>query len=86
MLLWFPVCCLYLQYDISVPQAEMYNLVEVMRKRCSEHALCTVGYGHLGDSNLHLNILADSHSMELLDLIEPYIYEKTGTHNIGLTL
>lgn len=67
-----------LQYDISLPQSEMYSLVEEMRARCSGHALCTVGYGHLGDGNLHLNVVGSTHSTELLALIEPYIYERTG--------
>lgn len=67
------------QYDISLPQEEMYNLVEEMRERCSSAALCTVGYGHLGDGNLHLNVVGSSHSAQLLSLIEPYIFERTGT-------
>lgn len=68
-----------LQYDVSVPQGEMYRFVEEMRERCSSAALCTLGYGHLGDGNLHLNVVADSHSAELLSLIEPYVFERTGT-------
>ena len=56
----------------------MYNLVETMRQRCAGRALCTVGYGHLGDGNLHLNVIARCHSRELTDLIEPYVYQKTG--------
>ena len=67
-----------MQYDVSLPQAEMYGLVEEMRERCSAHALCTVGYGHLGDGNLHLNVIGPSHSTKLLGLIEPYIFERTG--------
>lgn len=69
------------QYDVSLPQGEMYKLVEEMRERCSAAALCTVGYGHLGDGNLHLNVVGSSHSTQLLSLIEPFIYERTGTCN-----
>jgi D-2-hydroxyglutarate dehydrogenase len=58
----------------------MYKLVEDMRERCKGSALCTVGYGHLGDGNLHLNVVGSSHSSELLSLIEPYVYERTGTY------
>ena len=36
-----------------------------------------VGYGHLGDGNLHLNVVADAYSDELSSLIEPYVYERT---------
>lgn len=56
----------------------MYSLVDEMRERCASLALCTVGYGHLGDGNLHLNVVASSHSPDLLSLIEPYVYERTG--------
>ena len=69
---------------MSVPQSHMYDVVEIMRQRCQTHALCTVGYGHLGDGNLHLNIIGSSHSTQLLDLIEPYIFEKTGLPNYNV--
>jgi D-2-hydroxyglutarate dehydrogenase len=38
-----------------------------------------VGYGHVGDGNLHLNISApgQADSPELLKQIEPYVYEWT---------
>ena len=69
---------LCVQYDISLPQEEMYKFVEEMRERCGAAALTTVGYGHLGDGNLHLNIIGSAHSAELLSLIEPYVFERTG--------
>ena len=68
-----------MQYDISLPQEQMYKFVEEMRERCSSVALATVGYGHLGDGNLHLNVVGSVHSAELLSLIEPYVFERTGT-------
>ncbi|OLY84626.1 D-lactate dehydrogenase [cytochrome] 2, mitochondrial [Smittium mucronatum] len=33
------------------------------------------GYGHIGDGNLHLNIVANSFNDKLTDLLEPYVYE-----------
>lgn len=80
------------KYDVSVPQGDMYRLVEDLRERCKDSALCTVGYGHLGDGNLHLNIIGSTHSTQLLSLIEPYIYERTAQvrgsisaeHGLGL--
>ena len=38
-----------MQYDISLPLPVMYQLVEATRQRCADHALCTMGYGHIGD-------------------------------------
>uniref|UniRef100_K7K4A8 FAD-binding PCMH-type domain-containing protein n=1 Tax=Glycine max TaxID=3847 RepID=K7K4A8_SOYBN len=43
------------KYDLSIPLEHMYNLVEEMRSRLGNTAN-VIGYGHLGDGNLHLNI------------------------------
>ena len=59
---------------------KLYQLVEEVRERCEEAALCTVGYGHLGDGNLHLNIVGKAHSSGLLQLIEPFVYDWTGEY------
>jgi len=36
----------------------MYKLVEETRARMKHLPVTVVGYGHMGDSNLHLNISA----------------------------
>ena len=36
-----------------------------------------VGYGHLGDGNLHLNVSCARYEGAILDRIEPYVYEWT---------
>ena len=51
-----------------------------MRARLGGAAL-TVGYGHVGDGNLHLNISAKEYSDELFRQIEPFVYEWTAEHN-----
>ncbi|KAF7132360.1 hypothetical protein RHSIM_Rhsim09G0214700 [Rhododendron simsii] len=43
------------KYDLSLPIEKIYDLVEEMRMRLGPAAK-VVGYGHLGDGNLHLNI------------------------------
>ncbi|KAM6442670.1 D-2-hydroxyglutarate dehydrogenase, mitochondrial isoform 2-T2 [Liasis olivaceus] len=63
------------KYDISLPVEKLYDLVTDMRIRLSTAAKNVVGYGHLGDGNLHLNVTAESYSHSLLDAIEPYVYE-----------
>ncbi|NXT99191.1 D2HDH protein, partial [Buphagus erythrorhynchus] len=65
------------KYDISLPVAKLYDLVTDMRARLGHSAKNVVGYGHLGDGNLHLNITAESYSHSLLDAIEPFVYEWT---------
>jgi len=45
-----------IKFDVSLPLDSMYRLVEDCRNRTKDYAL-TIGYGHIGDSNLHINIL-----------------------------
>ncbi|XP_031452375.1 D-2-hydroxyglutarate dehydrogenase, mitochondrial [Phasianus colchicus] len=72
--------CVY-KYDISLPVGKLYDIVTDMRARLGQSAKNVVGYGHLGDGNLHLNITAESYSHSLLDAIEPYVYEWTARYN-----
>lgn len=54
------------KYDLSLPPNDMYKLVEEMRARMKHLPVNVVGYGHMGDSNLHLNISAGEHCTALL--------------------
>eukprot|EP00117_Sycon_ciliatum_P010257 scpid48151/ scgid12226/ D-2-hydroxyglutarate dehydrogenase, mitochondrial len=66
------------KFDISVPVECMYDLVEIMRKRVHGlGAVSCVGYGHLGDGNLHLNITSRERIEELDNAIVPFVYEWT---------
>ena len=82
------------KYDVSLPVAKMYEIVEDFRNRLKDAPgmVRVVGYGHMGDSNLHLNITAKEWSKEISDLIEPYLYERvaevrgsvSAEHGIGI--
>eukprot|EP00047_Mylnosiga_fluctuans_P022669 m.124067 g.124067 ORF g.124067 m.124067 type:complete len:493 (-) comp9342_c0_seq4:1100-2578(-) len=63
------------KYDISLPMAHLYELVERARERVKDLAISCVGYGHLGDGNLHLNITSKEYNPELFSRIEPFVYE-----------
>ncbi|ODO02013.1 D-lactate dehydrogenase [Cryptococcus wingfieldii CBS 7118] len=75
------------KYDVSVPVGKMYGLVEKMRTRLRENGVldgdgnpegpirAVAGYGHMGDGNLHINIVANKYTDEVEKIIEPYIYE-----------
>ncbi|KAG2445426.1 hypothetical protein HXX76_000047 [Chlamydomonas incerta] len=76
------------KYDVSLPTTVMYDLVEVLRQRLAaagfgpeEAGVQVVGYGHIGDGNLHLNISAPRYDDDLLHQIEPYVYEFVRQHN-----
>ncbi|BGP21736.1 D-lactate ferricytochrome c oxidoreductase [Rhodotorula toruloides] len=72
------------KYDLSMPVKDMYSLVEEARERFKENGLdkdgsikTTVGYGHIGDGNLHINIVAKDWDEKVEKVIEPWIYEAT---------
>jgi FAD/FMN-containing dehydrogenase len=46
------------KYDISLPLDNYYEIVEIIRERVGASGY-VVGYGHVGDCNLHLNVAAN---------------------------
>ena len=65
------------KYDLSIPLRHLYKLVEETRERCRGLAAHTVSYGHLGDSNLHLNVYNPVYNQELKEKLEPFVFEWT---------
>ncbi|XP_014826872.1 PREDICTED: D-2-hydroxyglutarate dehydrogenase, mitochondrial isoform X1 [Poecilia mexicana] len=80
------------KYDISLPVERIYQLVTDMREHLGKRARSVVGYGHVGDGNLHLNVTSPAKDPALLASIEPFIYEWTAKfqgsisaeHGLGL--
>ncbi|XP_034418979.1 D-2-hydroxyglutarate dehydrogenase, mitochondrial isoform X2 [Cyclopterus lumpus] len=80
------------KYDISLPVERIYQLVTDMREHLGGRAKSVVGYGHVGDGNLHLNITSPAKDPALLAAIEPFVYEWTASchgsisaeHGLGL--
>eukprot|EP00043_Microstomoeca_roanoka_P006592 m.64117 g.64117 ORF g.64117 m.64117 type:complete len:499 (-) comp13477_c0_seq2:97-1593(-) len=69
------------KYDVSLPLPVLYSLVEAMRSRVIDMATRCVGYGHVGDGNLHLNITSSTRNDKLFEAIEPFVYEFTAKHH-----
>ena len=73
------------KYDVSIPLPELYQLVEDCKARLTERGLvgddesfpvrAVVGYGHMGDANLHLNVSVRQYNKEVEKAIEPWVYE-----------
>lgn len=73
------------KYDVSIPLPELYQLVDDCRERLTQMGLvgddasfpvqAVVGYGHMGDSNLHLNVSVRQYTKEVEKAIEPWVYE-----------
>ncbi|KAF9383377.1 hypothetical protein CPB97_006512 [Podila verticillata] len=76
------------KYDISMPVPVLYQMVEDMRDRLEKAGAVgdgklvksVIGYGHVGDGNLHLNVASHAYNKEVTDLIEPFVYEWTAKH------
>ncbi|KAL4221844.1 D-2-hydroxyglutarate dehydrogenase [Mactra antiquata] len=63
------------KYDVSLPLENFYDLVTDMRTRVGDKATRVVGYGHVGDGNLHLNVTSPQYDTDVMNLIEPFIYD-----------
>ncbi|KAH7071259.1 hypothetical protein BKA63DRAFT_474867 [Paraphoma chrysanthemicola] len=91
------------KYDLSIPIHELYDLVNETRDRLTEAGLVgsddshpvvdVVGYGHMGDGNLHLNVPVRRFDKTVEKALEPWVYEwvqkRSGSisaeHGLGVT-
>ena len=79
------------KYDLSIPLSELYQLVEDIRERMTSAGLVgdddkypvvgVVGYGHMGDSNLHLNVATRRFDKAVEQNLEPFVYKWISQRN-----
>ncbi|ROT40170.1 D-lactate dehydrogenase [Sodiomyces alkalinus F11] len=79
------------KYDVSIPLSDLYKLVEETQARMEEAGLVgnddsypvvgVVGYGHMGDSNLHLNVAVRRYDPSIEQVLEPFVYEWIQSRN-----
>lgn len=91
------------KYDVSISLPDMYALVGAVEARLADAsllgddhdrhpALAVVGYGHMGDCNLHLNVAVRRYDKRVEQALEPFVFEwiqqKRGSisaeHGLGL--
>lgn len=65
------------KYDLSLPLEKFYDIVPAMAEVVGSLATRVCGYGHIGDSNLHLNISCAEFTPEIYAKVEPFVYEYT---------
>lgn len=73
------------KYDVSLPLSDLYGLVDAARERLIDAGLLgtteefpvidAVGYGHIGDGNLHLNVAVRRYEKSVEKVLEPFVYE-----------
>src|SRR6185437_9369521 len=77
-----------LKYDLSFPVPHMYDVVSALKTQLApwEHrGVVVVGFGHLADGNIHLNVSFPSRGdVALVDAVraevEPFVFEWTCEH------
>uniref|UniRef100_A0A8C4NI36 D-2-hydroxyglutarate dehydrogenase, mitochondrial n=1 Tax=Eptatretus burgeri TaxID=7764 RepID=A0A8C4NI36_EPTBU len=69
-----------IKYDICVSINMMYDIVTATRQRFADRIKNTLGYGHLGDGNLHLNISLTTPDPTLHSDLNDFIYGWTAKH------
>ena len=81
------------KYDLSLPTETTYDVVDALRDRIAKKvtnpddadgsgfdfsSVAVMGYGHLGDGNLHLNVSSPrGYHASLEKTLEPFVYEWT---------
>ncbi|KAG8903886.1 hypothetical protein FRB99_002622 [Tulasnella sp. 403] len=68
------------KYDVSVPVSQFVEITNRVRERVGDKVKEVVGYGHVGDGNIHINVIADAYTREIEELLEPFIYEVVSSH------
>ncbi|KAK5133916.1 hypothetical protein LTR08_007145 [Meristemomyces frigidus] len=79
------------KYDLSIPLPQLYDLVNETRERFQNNGLMgdtddfpvldVIGYGHMGDSNLHLNVATRRYDKQVEKALEPWVYEWVSKRN-----
>ncbi|TMW56256.1 hypothetical protein Poli38472_008904 [Pythium oligandrum] len=68
------------KYDVSLPISQYYDIVKDTRDRLEEFGAKVVGYGHLGDCNLHLNVSTLEYDERVFQALEPFVFEWTSKY------
>ncbi|RMD40921.1 hypothetical protein DV735_g4209, partial [Chaetothyriales sp. CBS 134920] len=74
------------KYDLSIPIEQLCQIVDDCKAHMEEKGLLGIddeskpvitvlGFGHMGDGNLHLNIVVRRYSKEVEEALEPWVYE-----------
>ncbi|CAG9856912.1 unnamed protein product [Phyllotreta striolata] len=71
-----------LQYDTSLPFKDYYNILEPIKESTEGLSERVFGFGHLGDGNLHLQIILKNEATdELKSRVDAVVFEKVAAFN-----
>ncbi|KAL2717564.1 hypothetical protein V1478_013264 [Vespula squamosa] len=64
------------KYDVSLPLPYFYKIVEVLREHLRDPRIIRIsGYGHIGDSNIHVQVSIPTYQEDIASQLEPFIFE-----------
>lgn len=69
------------QYDISVPVKNYYDIIPELKKHFAGESKAIFGFGHIGDSNLHITVLGDEYNEELHGRLDSFVFDFTARLN-----
>lgn len=62
------------KYDVSLPLSHYYQVVPAMRQLLGPDVKTVCGYGHVGDGNLHFNVVGHAYDKDLEKKIDEGLY------------
>lgn len=70
-----------LKYDLSLSPELIYHPICMLKERLDANLVKgIVGFGHYGDGNIHVNIIARQSITEIESQLQPFIYEWVSEH------
>ena len=86
----------YMPEDITVPMSKIAEFLRGSEELSSKYGLSLFNFGHVGDGNLHTNILYDSNDVDQVSRLEQLLFDLhklacelggtlSGEHGIGMT-
>lgn len=67
------------KFDLSFPAACYYNLIPILRGKLEDKRIKVFGFGHVGDGNIHINLIAENKKDEIKDISE-FIFDWTAAN------
>lgn len=66
------------KYDLSFPPSKYYNLIPILKEKeaVKDGRIKVFGFGHVGDGNIHINLVPEKGSKDISELSE-FIFEWT---------
>jgi len=59
-------------FDLSFAPPKMYGVIEKLRSKLPPTSIL-LGYGHIGDGNIHINVI--DNTQEVHHLLNPFIFD-----------